>query len=124
MILLDSNILIYATRPEHSALREFPVTTPLSVSIISKIEVLGFHRLEPWEHEALSRLFQTAKVLPLTSEIADRAVQLRQRRKIGLGDAIIAATALVHGIPLATRNTSDFRHIGGLSLLNPIDQQR
>ena len=34
-------------------------------------------------------------------------------------DAIIAATALVHGFSLVTRNTKDFETIKGLPLINP-----
>ena len=40
---------------------------------------------------------------------------------MALGDAIIAATALVHGLKLVTRNVDDFEHITGLELLNPFD---
>jgi predicted nucleic acid-binding protein len=47
------------------------------------------------------------------------AVQLRQQRKISLGDALIAGTAIVHGRTLVTRNTDDFAWIDGLALLNP-----
>jgi predicted nucleic acid-binding protein len=37
-----------------------------------------------------------------------------------LGDAIIAATAVVHAQTLATRNTDDFAWIPGLRLWNPL----
>jgi len=40
---------------------------------------------------------------------------------VKLPDAIIAATALVHGLPLLTRNTTDFSALPGLTLLNPHD---
>lgn len=36
-----------------------------------------------------------------------------------LGDAIIAATALEHKVPLVTRNMDDFKHITGLDIVNP-----
>jgi toxin FitB len=36
-----------------------------------------------------------------------------------LPDAIIAATALVHGCELVTRNVSDFAKIPGLSVFDP-----
>jgi hypothetical protein len=36
-----------------------------------------------------------------------------------LGDALVAATALLHGLTLVTRNTPDFDWIDGLTLLNP-----
>ena len=38
---------------------------------------------------------------------------------MGLGDALIAATAPVHGLTLVTRNVKDFRWIDGLDLLDP-----
>jgi hypothetical protein len=44
---------------------------------------------------------------------------LRQRRKIRLADAIIAATALVYALPLVTRNVDDYKHITALTLINP-----
>jgi len=36
-----------------------------------------------------------------------------------LGDAIIAATAIVHGLTLLTRNTEDFNHLQGLTIIDP-----
>lgn len=46
--------------------------------------------------------------------------QLRQQKKMKLGDAIIAATAFTYNIPLVTRNQDDFKHIPGLDLRNTI----
>ncbi len=54
--------------------------------------------------------------------MAARAITLRQQRKMGLGDSIIAATALVHGLALVTRNVDDFKHVAGLALINPFDE--
>jgi toxin FitB len=42
---------------------------------------------------------------------------------MSLGDAIIAAMALVHDLTLVTRNIEDFQWISELSLLNPIDPE-
>jgi len=46
---------------------------------------------------------------------------LKQQRKISLGDAIIAATALEHSLQLVTRNSKDFAWIDELRMLNPMD---
>ena len=48
----------------------------------------------------------------------EQAIQLRQQKKMNLGDAIIAATAVAYQIPLVTRNEDDFKHIPGLDLRN------
>jgi len=42
--------------------------------------------------------------------------------KIKLADAVIAATALVHGLSLVTNNIDDFRNIQNLNLLNIISR--
>jgi predicted nucleic acid-binding protein len=58
-------------------------------------------------------------ILALDEAVADRAIALRRQRNMGLGDAIIAATALVHGIALVTRNTREFQHVENLQLIDP-----
>ncbi len=45
MMLLDSNIVIYAAEPGYDALRKFIAEHESVVSIISKVEVLGYHKL-------------------------------------------------------------------------------
>ena len=41
---------------------------------------------------------------------------------MGLADAVIAASALIHRLPLVTHNGQDFQWIEGLELVDPIDQ--
>ena len=51
-----------------------------------------------------------------------KTIRLRQMRKIKIPDAIIAASALIHGLPLVTNNVSDFQWIEGLSLIDPLPE--
>jgi predicted nucleic acid-binding protein len=120
-MLLDSNIIIYLTRPEHQALRDLVRDQAAWVSDISYVETLGFHGLQPEDRLLLEEFFSVADAIPMESAILDRAVDLRQQRRMSLGDAIIAATALVYDLTLATRNVADFRWINGLRLHNPFD---
>lgn len=90
------------------------------VSVVSYIESFGYQNLTPEEFQQLETIFLRTQILPLTNTIARRAIALRQQRRMGLGDAIIAATALVHGLTLVTHNTEDFRWIGGLELMDPV----
>ena len=41
-------------------------------------------------------------MFPISDEIIQKASALRQQKKISLGDALIAATALIHGLTLVT----------------------
>lgn len=119
-MLLDSNIVIYAARPEHADLRQFIAEHAPAVSIISYIEVLGYHRITTDEQQKLERFFSVAEVIPLTTDVVQQAISLRQQRRMSLGDSIVAATALVYGRTLVTRNTDDFRWIEGLPLYDPL----
>jgi len=60
-------------------------------------------------------------ILPINEAVVDKTISLRQKYRIGLGDAIIAATALVNNLVLITRNIKDFEIIDALSLVNPFE---
>ena len=122
-MLLDSNIIIYAGQPDHDFLRRFIATHAPAVSAISYVEVLGYHNLTAAERTRLEAFFAAATVLPLSQEILTEAVRLRQQRKMTLGDSLIAATCLILGLTLVTRNTRDFTWITALSLLNPFEAE-
>lgn len=118
-MLIDSNIIIYAAQPDNAALRAFIAEHVPAVSAVSYVEVLGYHRLTEQERQHFEAFFAAASVVPLSQNVLEQAVKLRQLRKMTLGDALVAGTALAHGLTLVTRNEDDFRWIAGLSVLNP-----
>jgi predicted nucleic acid-binding protein len=118
-MILDSNIIIYAARPEHSFLHPLIGSPPVSVSVISFVEVLGYPTLTEEETTFLEDFFSRVLVRPVTDSIIDRAIRLRQQRRMKLGDSLIAAMALDFDHPLVTRNAADFSWIPGLKLINP-----
>lgn len=121
-MLLDSNILIYSITNEHKALlAPYIYAVGNSVSLLTKLEVLGFHRLQEPEKTLFAEIFERLEVLPIDEETVDAAITLRQQKSMTVGDAIIAATALRYDLPLVTRNTADFKWIDGLVLVNPFE---
>ena len=118
-MLLDSNMLIYGAKDANSPLDAILDRTDLAATSITRIETLGFHRLSTLEKQWLETAFDRMKILLLEEAVAARAIALRQERKMGLADAIIAATALVHEMPLVTRNIVDFKHVARLRLIDP-----
>ncbi len=118
-MILDSNIVIEAARPGADDLLAVLGSHRRFVSSITRVEVLGFHKLtEADRRDVETFLLATTELLP-TPPVIEQAIVLRRQRKMGLGDALIAATALVHGLTLVTRNMKDFRWIEGLDLLDP-----
>lgn len=80
------------------------------------------HRLEKWLSGDLADRFHR-RILPIDLPVADAwgritARATRAGRTVGSMDALVAATAEVHDLALATRNTKDFDHLG-VSLFNP-----
>ena len=118
-MLIDSNIIIYATRLEHHAIRQWIKDNSPKVSAVSYVEVLGYHLLKEKERSLLEAFFAAAPILSISTPVLEQAVKLRQLRRMTLGDALIAGTALTHRLTLVTRNTDDFTWIAGLQLLDP-----
>ncbi len=118
-MLLDTNILIYLAQPGGEALQPMLATVDPAASQAFRVEALGFHKITPDEDERLHKVFGWVEVLPMDEAVADAAIALRRARKMKLGDALIAATALLYNLPLVTRNEADFRHITSLQIINP-----
>ena len=118
MMLIDSNIIIYASKPEGFQVRRFLNQIEMMISVISYVESFGYQYLNAPERQRLEGIFQRSEILPLSFTVAQQAAAFRQQRRMGLGDAIIASTAMVHNLTLVTRNTEDFRWITGLELLD------
>ena len=118
-MLLDTNILIYLAQPGGETLQAQIASTSPAASLISRVEALGFQRITDDERERLDTVFAWVEVLPVDDAVADAAILLRQSRRMKLGDALIAATALLYDLPLVTRNDGDFKHVPGLRLINP-----
>ncbi len=110
----DSNILIDFLKGFEEAKVEIERHRIRQISRISWMEVLvGAVRHQTGESasstESATRAFlDSFECVELDRAVADRAVELRQRFKLRLPDAIIWASAQVEDAVLVTRNTRDF----------------
>ena len=119
-MLLDSNIIIIASKLVQVKLISYLRNNEknLHTSIVSQIEVLGYHQLKEVEKKFLQNFFNAIPILPLGEIVAAKAIELRQRKPISLADAIIAATALTYDLTLFTDNIKDYVGIKGLKLVS------
>lgn len=122
MILVDSDVLIEHLRGNASA-RDWLVNArrssgPLAISVVSLTEVAGGMRLS--EHRDVVRLLGSMQRFEVSEQVAWRAATLmneyrKSHSRIGLGDYLIAATAITEGLELASLNTRHFPMIPGLA---------
>ena len=113
-LLLDTNIIIYYfngiitdTRIDKILKENF------NISIITKIEFLSWQKLredKKLKKEALT-FISHANVYELTNEIANKVIDIRQQYRVKTPDAIIGATALIHGFDIVTNNVDDFKNL-------------
>ena len=120
--ILDTNTIVDYVGdklPQDSALAmDKVVDDELNISIIVKIETLGFNG-EDAEMQKLKDFLSLAKTYYVDDLTAEKTIDLRKTyRKLKPGDAIIAATALANNLTLISRNTKDFENISGLTCVN------
>ena len=118
--LIDTNVIIdnfgnKLTEKGKNLLYSIDVT----VSAVTKIEVLGWINATEEQLNPLYAFMEMATVLPISEAVIEKTIAIRQRKKIALGDAIIAATALVYNLTIISRNTVDFKNIEGLIVVDP-----
>ena len=121
--LLDTHLLIRCLRGMAEALilvERLADEGELYVSVLSRLEVLA--RTWPREQEATLELLDPLTALPVTAAIADAAgrlifAQSRQGLALPVPDAIIAATALAHGLTVVSYDLRHLTRIDGLALL-------
>jgi predicted nucleic acid-binding protein len=134
MFLLDTNVVSELRRPERADtnVRAWASGTPAELYAISVVTVLELERgtllmerrdtvqgaiLRRWlEHEILTPLAD--RILPIDTTIVRRCAKLHVPDPRPERDALIAATALTHGLTVVTRNVVDFEPMG-IAVLNP-----
>jgi len=134
MYLLDTNVIseLRKARKTHPNVRKWAERLPsvdLYISVISVLEleigILLIHRrdkdqgaiLRVWMDSHVLPTF-SGRILPIDTAVAQRCATLHVPNPRSDRDALIAATALVHGLTVATRNVADFEPTG-VSVVDP-----
>jgi tRNA(fMet)-specific endonuclease VapC len=117
---LDTNIIIYYGNGDPSVQafmhEQLDHGVPLYVSTATEHELFSYPRLTDGEADRIDALLDTMTVMDLDSRLARFSGRLRARYGIKALDSFIAATALITGTTLVTRNVRDFRRIPNLDL--------
>ena len=125
MYLLDTNVVSELLRPQpHKAVLNWIADVPADRLFVSAVTVgeiqagieitreqdpAKAEEIEAW----LDLVVGGYGVLPMDAAAFRQWARLKHRKSDTLiEDAMIAATAIVHGLTVATRNTRDFRDLG------------
>jgi predicted nucleic acid-binding protein len=120
-MLIDSDVLVWLTRGHPAAAARLKQIQPWRISAVTYIELAQGCR-DKSELERLKKgLAQRGTIIiAVTEAISERAMQLIDQHTLAiglqLGDALIAATALEHHLPLLTGNTKHFVSIDGIEI--------
>lgn len=121
--LIDTNVLIDYLNgsASNSFMENFEraLTVGSVVSVITTMELLGWRGHTAQSRSDAEKLLHGMGEIALSGLVVEEVIKLRSLLAIKLPDAIIAASALVEGLPLMTSNTADFKTIPGLRLLDP-----
>ena len=104
MILLDSNTVVYLSKEIISIDDVFDDNEEYGISVITYMEVLGYHFESTKEKEFIEELLSYLSIIYIDETIAKRVIQLKKEKKIKLPDAIICATAIVNNGLLITND--------------------
>lgn len=135
--LLDTNVISELRKPKSKADKQVRTWVArrtfgdlyLSAITILEIEIginrvarrapVQAQRLHDWLNNEVLDIF-SGRILPVDVAVARRCAQMHIPNPRPERDALIAATASVHGLTVATRNSKDFLELG-VPVVNPWD---
>lgn len=134
MFLLDTNVISDLRRPERAdpAVVAWASTQPAASQFLSSITILEIELgarlverrdgaqgaiLRAWIDNQILPHFE-GRILAIDTAVALRCAGLHVPNRRPERDALIAATAAVHGLTVVTRNIADFEPMG-VAVLNP-----
>jgi len=121
----DMNVAAWAQSVDAADLFVSAITImelELGVLSVERRDATQGAMLRSWLEQQVLPEF-SGRTLPVDTAVAQRCARLHVPDKRGERDALIAATALVHGMTVVTRNVADFKPTG-VTLVNPWEAQQ
>lgn len=103
-VILDTNIILYALQWNEEAYTIIAEKS-IVISVITKIELLWYHKINQNEYMNIKELLNTFQVIPLDESITQWTIDIKRKYNTKTPDSIIAATAQMYDIPLVSADT-------------------
>jgi len=121
MVLIDTDVLIWYMRGNRNAYKIVENPRSFSISVVTYIELIHGMRNKK-ELTSLRKALHgwNTKILYLSEEISAKAMFFVEQNflshSIHLADALIAATAITHGLPILTGNDKHYKFMGDVKI--------
>ena len=104
--LLDTNVILGMLKSNSEVMAKVSgmglMSKQCAYSAITRMELLGYPGITTDEDSLIRQRLAKLTYLAITTEIEDKAIDLRRARRVKLPDALIASTAMIHGLTLLT----------------------
>ncbi len=100
-LFVDTNVLINLAEGR-SGTDQYLEGNNLFVSVVSEIELLGWHKITTTQQNYFRSMLGDCSIIGITNPVKELSIQLKQKHKVKLPDAVIAASAMPLGVPLLT----------------------
>ncbi len=113
-VFADTNIILYLLSG-NKKLAELLNKKIIYLSFITELELLGYEGLNKSDKIIIQNFLNECRIIGINENIKKNTIRIKQKNKIKLPDAIIAATSRFIGIPLITSDKG-FKKIKDLDL--------
>jgi len=113
--LIDTDILVYIIQGNPNV-KYFAQEDTLVISCVSEMEMLGKFQISDTEKKIVTQMLSYCNIIEINHKIKQLAIEIRQKYRIKLPDALVAATAMQQSLTLVTAD-KEFSKISELDLL-------
>ena len=114
-LFVDTNILLYYLKGNDEVV-ELIADKDLTISFITELELLSFPKLTAETENQIKGLLNNCTIVDVKQEIKEITIELRRKHRLKLPDAIIAASAYFHKLPLITAD-KEFQKLDEMNII-------
>ena len=112
--LADTNFLIYVNQGN-------PIVKPFvsynyAISFITEIELKGAFNISKTQKEQFINMINDCFIIEMDYKIRTKCIDIRNRYKLKIPDAIISSSAIIYNLPLVTSD-KEFKKVKELDLI-------
>lgn len=117
--LMDSNVIIdYVNHKLPATEVAFIEKLPVVISVVTRVELIGRYNATKQQVQLMKAFLDNATIFDLNENIILETISIRQKCRIKLPDAIIAATAIINKHTLITHDINDYKGIKQLKIID------